>query len=90
MAEVVEIDVITPSPVMIDIGGPMMNPPVQSIEITQPVALFANFLPITFGNWRVKADGTFELKNTTTGLWHKISISGAAGAEVIDIYAGES
>ena len=89
MAEIVEIGIITPRPVSVDTGGPMIGKPIQQIEVMMVTASMSSLLPFAFGNWRVKQDGTFELKNTTTGLWHPISISGAAGAEVIDIYAGE-
>lgn len=32
-------------------------------------------------NARVKSDGTFQLLNTTTSLWHTVTITGLAGAE---------
>jgi hypothetical protein len=42
------------------------------------------------GGYRIKGDGTFERWNATTFLWNPLSLSGAAGAEVIVIGAGES
>ena len=39
--------------------------------------------------YRIKADGTFQLWNTTTSKFHTLSLSGADGAVTIDIAAGE-
>lgn len=42
------------------------------------------------GKYRFKADGTFQLYNTTTSKYHTLSLSGADGAVTIDIAAGEA
>jgi hypothetical protein len=41
------------------------------------------------GKYRIKGDGTFQLWNGTQNKWHAITVSGAAGAEVLSIGAGE-
>lgn len=41
------------------------------------------------GKYRIKDDGTFQLWNGTQNKWHSLAISGAAGAEVLTIAAGE-
>jgi hypothetical protein len=42
------------------------------------------------GKYRIKTDGTFQLWNNTQSKWHTFTITGAAGAEVLSIGAGES
>lgn len=39
--------------------------------------------------YRFKEDGTFQLYNADTTMYHTISLSGADGAVTIDIAAGE-
>jgi hypothetical protein len=77
---VLELTVITPRPpTIVEIGG-------GSAIIRQQFSP-----PVTFaGHFRIKADGTFQLWNQDQNLWHTISISGIAGAETLDISAGEA
>ena len=42
------------------------------------------------GQYRIRTDGGFQLWNATQSKWHTLAISGAAGAEVLTIGAGES
>ena len=42
------------------------------------------------GKYRIKTDGTFELWNADQSLWHALTISGALGAEQLNIAAGEA
>lgn len=41
------------------------------------------------GKYRIKADGTFQLWNATQSKWHALTLSGAAGEEILSIGAGE-
>jgi hypothetical protein len=36
-------------------------------------------------NWRTTAAGVFQLKNTTTGLFHDLYITGADGSPVLNL-----
>jgi hypothetical protein len=39
--------------------------------------------------YRIKSDGSFQLWNPTQSAWHSLALSGAVGAEVLAIGAGE-
>lgn len=66
-------------------GGPQYY---TQPEITTLLESYA--LRTVSGKYRLKADGTFQLWNATESKWHSLAISGATGAEVISIGAGES
>lgn len=40
--------------------------------------------------YRIKTDGTVQIFNPDTGLYHTISLSGAAGAVTMDFAVGEA
>lgn len=42
------------------------------------------------GVYRFKDDGSFQLYNADTSMYHTLSLSGADGAVTIDIAAGEA
>jgi hypothetical protein len=48
------------------------------------------FGPNTGPYHRFKSDGTFQLLNTTTSLYHSLYLTGTAGNEIIEISAGEA
>lgn len=51
----------------------------------------ASYAPKTVaGKYRFKDDGSFQLWNPDQNLFHTITVSGAAGAEVMNIAAGEA
>ncbi|HSI10723.1 MAG TPA: hypothetical protein VK961_01705 [Chthoniobacter sp.] len=60
---------------------------------TQPeiTTLLESYVPRTVaGKYRLKSDGSLQLWNATESKWHSLTISGAAGAEVLSIGAGEN
>jgi len=60
---------------------------------TQPeiATLLESYVPrTTAGKYRFKIDGSLQLWNATENKWHTLTISGAPGAEVLSIGAGES
>jgi hypothetical protein len=60
---------------------------------TQPEinTLLESYVPRTVaGRYRFKTDGALQLWNATENKWHSLTLSGAAGAEVLSIGAGES
>lgn len=57
---------------------------------TVPPNVVAYALKTVAGKYRFKDDGTFQLWNADQNLFHSITIAGAAGAEVINIGAGEA
>ena len=60
---------------------------------TQPeiTTLLGGYAPRTVaGKYRLKSDGALQLWNATESKWHSLTISGAAGAEVLSIGAGEN
>jgi hypothetical protein len=42
------------------------------------------------GHYRIKSDGSFQLWNAAQSKWHTVQVTGAAGAEILTIGAGES
>jgi hypothetical protein len=53
--------------------------------------LLASYALLTIaGKYRIKGDGSFQLWNATQSKWHTVGVSGASGAEVLTIGAGES
>ena len=48
------------------------------------------FAPVSGPYHRFKADGTFQIFNTTTSLYHSMYLIGAPGEEIIQIGAGEA
>lgn len=61
----------------------------RKISKTDLFAALAFALTSVAGKYRFKVDGSFQLYNATQSKYHTISISGSAGAEQIDIGAGE-
>jgi hypothetical protein len=60
---------------------------------TQPeiATLLESYAPRTVaGKYRIKTDGSLQLWNATENQWHSLTISGAPGAEVLSIGAGEN
>lgn len=56
------------------------SPPIETLYAYRTVA----------GKYRIKDDGTFQLWNPDQNLFHTLSISGAAGEEILSIGAGEA
>lgn len=74
------------------ISGPTssMGGPLYYTE-TEVNALLATYALLTVaGHYRFKSDGSFQLWNATQSKWHTVGITGTAGAEAIQIAAGES
>lgn len=65
-------------------GGPAWY---TETEVDAIVATLA--LRTVAGKYRIKSDGTFQLWNATQSKFHTLTLSGAAGAEIIAIAAGE-
>lgn len=57
---------------------------------TSPANKVEYALKTVAGKYRIKDDGTWQLWNPDQNLFHTISISGAAGAEILNIGAGEA
>jgi hypothetical protein len=58
---------------------------------TEAAALLAAKAALTVATkYRIKNDGSFQLWNATQSKWHTLGVTGAAGAEVLTIGAGES
>lgn len=56
---------------------------------TQPPNVVNYALATVAGKYRIKDDGSFQLWNATQNKFHSITVSGAAGEEVLNIAAGE-
>lgn len=60
---------------------------------TQPQVdtLLESYVPrFVAGQYRIQTGGSLQLWNATENKWHSLTISGAAGAEVLSIGAGEN
>lgn len=54
-------------------------------------ALLLGYAPRTVAaKYRIKTDGAFQLWNADQTKWHTLTLSGAAGAEQLNIAAGEA
>lgn len=66
------------------VGGPNY---LTDTEVNALLAAKANLTVV--GKYRIKGDGSFQLWNATQNKFHSLTLSGAAGAEVLSIGAGE-
>lgn len=80
----------TPCTVLNDMieGTPMVPPPFTTpATLEQLESLLGSYVPMVppGGALRVTPGGLLQLRNATTGLWHTVFVTGAAGAESLAI-----
>ena len=81
---------VTVQPVILD-GDPTSEGGPTYYTAAQTDALLAAKAAKTVATkYRIKGDGSFQLWNPDQSKWHTLSLSGAAGAELLTIGDGES